>query len=164
MANETSMFSYIDATIEQLNGIKSSLDAQFLQLQGATQEYVDKVIVNEINPNINSLLAKIRASVISSGQAMYAQYQKLTQLIAPVAEANPTDLSKVIDFCLAVKDFLIAAYETLTNFLIELTQKLVELNLAIASLVAYVPPITGISFDKLNIQMEPIQLSDITGG
>lgn len=160
---DTSMFSYIDSTIEQLNAIKTSLDAQFLRLQGATQEAVDDIIVNEINPTINSLLAKIRAQVISSGQTMYSQYQKLTQTITPVVESNPTNLSSVINFCLAVKDFLVVAYETLSNFLVELTSKLVQLNLAIASIVAYTPPITGVNFDKLDIKMEPIQLSDITG-
>ena len=161
---QAALFSFIDSAIEQIKSVESFLDEKFLQLQGKTQEVVDEIIVNDINPTVNELLNDIRESIINSGKACYNSFVKLQQKIEPVASANPTNLTSVIDFCLAVKDFLVTAYESITQFITKLTLKLAELTSAISSIVAYRPPIVGINFDKLDIKMEPISLSDITGG
>lgn len=158
------MFSNIDDLITTLNSVKTYLDETCISLENKTQAEVDKIIVEKINPTINGLLADLRSGCISTLQSMYGAYTALAEKITPVAEANPTNLTSVIDFCLAVKDFLVAAYQSIVLFMTQLIAKLAELNTAITSLVNYTPPISGLDFSKLNIQMQSISLSDITGG
>lgn len=161
---ETSMFSSIDNAIIQLDNFKSFLDAKFVGLEKMTQAQIDDYIENTLNPELNAQLANIRANIISTLKSMYSGYLKLIEKIQPIADAEPTDLGKVIQFCNNVKSFITSMYSEVLLFMTQLTTKLAELTLAITSLVAYRPPISGINFDKLNISMEPITMADITGG
>ena len=158
------MFSTIDNSIVEINEIKSFLDAKFADLEKMAQEQIDEYIVNNINPEINSQLSELRANIISTLQSMYSGYLSLTEKIQPIVDTEPTNLSSVITFCTKVKDFITSMYSEVLLFMTELTLKLAELTTAITSLVNYTPPISGINFDKLDIQMDPITMADITGG
>ena len=165
MTNSTPcMLAQVDAAIEQINRIKSCLDEAFIGLENATQEQIDEIIEDKINPFINQKLANLRQSLVNSLQEQYKAFLAFSESLSPVNNASPTDLSSVIDFCLAVKDFLIGAYNTLMQFMTLLPQHLLSLTASINSIVSYTPPIQGLSFDKLDIQMEPITMEDITGG
>ena len=158
------MLAQVDAAIEQLQRVKSGLDDTFLGLQNATQEKIDEVIENEVNPYINAKLAALRASLLASLQEQYQAFLAFSETLAPINSASPTDLGSVIEFCNAVKDFIVGAYNTLMTFMTILPEHLTALTAAITDIVAYTPPIQGISFSKLDIQMEPITLADVTGG
>lgn len=158
------MLAQVDAAIEQLQRVKSGLDDTFLGLQNATQEKIDEVIENEVNPYINAKLAALRASLLASLQEQYQAFLAFSETLAPINSASPTDLGSVIEFCNAVKDFIVGAYNTLMTFMTILPEHLTALTGAITDIVAYTPPIQGISFAKLDIQMEPITLADVTGG
>lgn len=162
--SEPCMFSQIDAAIEQMENVKKYLDNSFSALQNATQERVDSIIENDINPEVNAKLAQIRSLLLKSLQEQYKTFQSFSELLEPINSSSPTDLSKVITFCLAVKDFLVGAYSALMQFMTKLTEHLVRLTAAISDMVSYTPHVQGISYDKLNIQMEPITISEITGG
>ena len=157
------MFAQIDAAIDEINNVKTYLDNAFDAMHDKTQEYVDEVIEEDINPFVNAKLAQIRSLLLKSLQQQYQAFQSLSSLLSPIDGASPTDLGSVIDFCLSVKDFLVGAYSTLMQFMSQLTLALAKLTAAITSIVNYTPPIQGISFSKLDIQMEPITLADITG-
>lgn len=157
------MFAQIDSAIDDINSVKTYLDNAFMAVQNKTQEYVDEVIEEDINPYVNAKLAKIRELLLKSLQQQYQAFQSLSQLLSPIESASPTDLGSVIEFCIAVKDFLVGAYSSLMQFMAQLTVALAKLTAAITSIVTYTPPIQGISFSKLDIQMEPITLADITG-
>lgn len=160
MAN---MFAQIDSAIDDINSVKTYLDNAFIAVQDKTQEYIDEVIEEDINPYVNAKLAKIRELLLKSLQQQYQAFQSLSSLLSPIESSSPTDLGKVIEFCMAVKDFLVGAYSSLMQFMTQLTISLARLTDAITGIVTYTPPIQGISFSKLNIQMEPIRISDITG-
>lgn len=160
MAN---MFAQIDSAIDDINSVKTYLDNAFMAVQNKTQEYVDEVIEEDINPYVNAKLAKIRELLLKSLQQQYQAFQSLSSLLSPIESSSPTDLGSVIEFCTAVKDFLVGAYSSLMQFMAQLTVALAKLTAAITSIVNYTPPIQGISFSKLDIQMEPITLADITG-
>ena len=160
MAN---MFAQIDSAIDDINSVKTYLDNAFMAVQNKTQEYVDEVIEEDINPYVNAKLAKIRELLLKSLQQQYQAFQSLSSLLSPIESSSPTDLGSVIEFCTAVKDFLVGAYSYLMQFMAQLTVALAKLTAAITSIVNYTPPIQGISFSKLDIQMEPITLADITG-
>lgn len=157
------MFAQIDSAIDDINSVKTYLDNAFMAVQNKTQEYVDEVIEEDINPYVNAKLAKIRELLLKSLQQQYQAFQSLSSLLSPIEGASPTDLGSVIEFCTAVKDFLVGAYSSLMQFMSQLTIALAKLTAAITSIVNYTPPIQGISFSKLDIQMEPITLADITG-
>lgn len=157
------MFAQIDSAIDDINSVKTYLDNAFMAVQNKTQEYVDEVIEEDINPYVNAKLAKIRELLLNSLQQQYQAFQSLSSSLSPIESASPTDLGSVIEFCTAVKDFLVGAYSSLMQFMSQLTVALAKLTAAIAGIVSYTPPIQGISFAKLDIQMEPITLADITG-
>lgn len=157
------MLAQVDAAIEQIDKVKQGLDNAFIGLQDATQEQLDRVIEEQINPYINAKLADLRQSLISSLQEQYKTFLAFSETLAPINNASPTDLSSVIEFCLAVKDFIIGAYNTLMQFMTLLPEHLTRLTASITSIAAYTPPVQGLNFDKLNIQMQPITMADITG-
>lgn len=163
-SNNPCMFAQIDSAIVQMENVKKYLDDAFSAIQDATQAKVDEIIVNDINPRVNAKLAEIRASLLKSLQAQYQSFLSFSELLSPISTASPTDLSKVIQFCKDVQKFLVGAYATLMTFMTQLTSHLTRLTGAISSMVSYTPPISGISLDKLDIQMESISISDITGG
>lgn len=158
------MLAQVDSAIEQINRIKSGLDEAFIGLENATQEQIDEIIEEKINPFINKKLADLRQSLVSSLQEQYKTFVAFSETLAPVNSASPTDLGSVIDFCNAVKDFIVGAYNTLMQFMTLLPQHLLSLTSSINSIVSYTPPVQGLNFDKLDIQMEPITMEDITGG
>ena len=161
--SEPCMFAQIDNVINQIDNVKKYLDNAFTALQNSTQERVDSIIEEDINPTVNAKLADMRATLLSSLQQQYQAFQAFSQSLEPISSGEPTNLSKVIEFCFAVKDFLVGAYSTLMQFMTQLTAHLVSLTAAIESISGYTPPIQGISFDKLDIHMEPITMADITG-
>ena len=50
------MLAQVDSAIEQINRIKSGLDEAFIGLENATQEQIDEIIEEKINPFINKNL------------------------------------------------------------------------------------------------------------
>lgn len=157
------MLSSIDNFIICLEGIKSSMDSIFARLENATQEEIDRVIVEEVNPTINKKLADMRSMLIKSLQSTYESATKLIDKLTPINDTSPTNLATVIQLVQSIKDFILGAYAIIMEFMTILPQHLIRLNDAIASLVAYSPPISGFDFSKLNIKMESITMEDITG-
>lgn len=158
------MLSQVDAAIVQIENVKKLLDDAFIGLEKATQDKIDEVIENDINPKVNAKLAEIRASLLATLQEQYAQFSSGTSALQPIYEATITNITNVIEFCKKVQAFICGAYATLLEFMGVLITHIARLTDAINSIVTYVPPIQGISFDKLDIQMQPITLADITGG
>ena len=162
------MLSQVDEAIEQMERFKTYLDNAFIALQNATQDKVDEIIVNDINPYINQKLADLRESLLSSMQEQYKAFKEFSESLNPIYASDPSSFSvqnfnALIDWCIAVKDFLTKAYNTLQQFLTLLPTHLARLTEAITDIVTYTPPSMGVSFDKLEIHMEPISMSDITG-
>ncbi len=163
------MLSQVDEAIEQMERFKTYLDNAFNALANASQEKVDEIIENDINPYINQKLADLRASLVSSMQEQYKAFKEFSESLKPIFESDPSSFSienfaALIEWCIAVKDFITKAYNTLQQFMILLPSHLARLSSAIADIVAYTPPSLGVSFDKLDIHMESISMSDITGG
>lgn len=157
------MFSQVDNAIEELSRVKKNLDECFITLGNMSQEAIDTYIEEKVNPTINKKLEELRESLLESLRQQYQAFKTCSESLDPINSASPTDLGSVISFCNAVKDFIIGAYDLLMTFMTLLPEHLVRLTSAIVELVTYTPPISGINFDKLDIQMEPIKLSDITG-
>lgn len=153
----------IDSAIQTINGLKTYLDNAFISLQNKTQEDIDRIIETEINTTINANLAKMRNSLLSCLQEQYKQFQDMSAGASSLNLELSADISKILAFCQAVKDWFIKAYSSLMTFIPLLTSHLIDLTNAITDIVAYTPPVTGISFSKLNIQCEPITMQDITG-
>lgn len=158
------MFAQIDSAIIQMQNTKKYLDDAFIALEGKAQEKIDEIIVKDINPTINAKLASIRSALLKSLQAQYQAFVALSAPLQTINDSDPSNLTKVIQFCKDVKDFLVGAFATLMTFMSELTTHLGRLTVAITDIVAYTPPISGISFSKLDIKMEEITMNDITGG
>lgn len=163
------MLSQVDEAIEQLERYKTYLDNAFNALAKASQEKVDEIIESDINPYINQKLADLRESLVSSMQEQYQAFKAFSASLKPIFNTDPTtfsidNFSALIEWCVAVKDFLVGAYNTLQQFMVLLPAHLERLSNAIADIVAYTPPSLGVSFDKLDIHMEPISMADITGG
>lgn len=158
------MFQQIDDAISEIESVKVYLDNAFQALENKTQEQIDKIIVEDINPYINSKLSKIRNKLLSSLQQQYAAFQSESSALEPISMAEiSANLEKLAKFCTAVKDFLVGAYTTLMEFTTQLTAHLVSLTAVITDICTYTPPISGISFSKLHIEVEPITMEDITG-
>ena len=155
----------IDTAIDGLEQFKAYLDTAFLNCQGQTQEWVDNYIETEINPYINQKLADWRKTLLSCLQDMYKKYTDCLEPAGSIMDFSiSADLTKIVEFLGLVKDFFTKAYSSLMQFLTLFPSHLARLTSAITEIVAYTPPISGISFSKLNIQCEPITMEDITGG
>lgn len=166
---ENCPFSAIDNFIILLEDTKTALDKTFESLQGMTQAQVDKIIIEEINPSVNAGLKKGRDNLLSSLQSMYSGMLKLKEKLTPIEQSDPTafslnNLTAIIDAVVAIKDFLLTAYDQFLLFTVKLTEHVSRLTAAINDLVSYTPNVQGISFDKLDISVEPISFDDITGG
>lgn len=158
------MLAQVDAAIEQIESVKKFLDDAFKGLEKATQEKIDEVIVNNINPMVNAKLAGIRATLLSSLQEQYAQFSDGTSTLQPIYEATISNITNVISFCKQIQAFICGAYTKLLEFTGLLITHIARLTTAITDIVSYTPPMPNINFDKLDIQMQPITLADITGG
>lgn len=160
------MFSSIDAFIETLESITNSWDEMFKALQdkALTQEQFDEYIRNTINPMINAKLDALRSSLLSALQSMYSQYEEILDAVKPIAEGNPTDLPSVIKTVKDIITWFKKAYKWLEEFMTLLPEHLSRLTSEINNVVSYSPPIHGYNLDALDIEMEPITMSDITGG
>ena len=166
--HENCPFAVIDSFILMLESTKKTLDDTFKGLEGMTQQEIDKIIVNEINPTINASLQSARDSLVDSLQKMYTGMLKLKEKLLPVEKSDPTafslsNLTAIIDAVMALKDLVLTMYDSILQFTVLLTQHIADLSLAISSLTAYRPPIKGINFDKLDIKCPSISMSDITG-
>lgn len=154
----------IDTAIDGLETFKEYLDTAFLNCQGKAQEWVDNYIETEVNPYINQKLADWRASLLNCLQDMYKQFTESQDPATSIMDFEiSANISKIVEFLGLVKDFITKAYSSLMGFLSLFPSHLARLTLAINEIVLYRPPISGISFSKLNIQCEPITMSDITG-
>lgn len=167
MENKECMLSCIDDFIETLQSVKVSLDQSFQYLNDKTQEEIDEIIVNKINPEINSKLSELRTTLIQSLKSMYNNILELSESLKPVVDSDPLafnldNLQAIIDAVMAIKNFLIKAYQSIINFMVLLSEHLVRLNNAISSVVSYSPQIS-FNIDKLDIKMDPITLDDIIG-
>lgn len=155
----------IDNAISQLTYIKQYMDDIFRNLDGSSQSTVDKKIEETINPLINKKLAEIRESTLISLQGTFKSFEVLQSIFEPLSSMNPTDLTKVIEFCQMVKKILLGSFEQLISIMTILPTHVANLSSAITEIISYSPPSPppGINYDKLNIEMEPITMGDITG-
>lgn len=156
--------SSIDSAIKSINNIKNYIDETVEYLKTKTQEEVDEYIINVVNPQINNMLSTMRQDLIDTIKKQYDCFtQKSSDINAIQQSSLSADLTKIFNFCVLVKDFLIKAYNDLIEFQTLLISHLSDLTSSITGLISYRPMISGINLDKLDIHCEPITLSDITG-
>ena len=155
----------IDTAIDSLQQFKDYLDTACLNCQGKAQEWVDNYIEQEVNPYINQKLQEWRQTLLASLQDMYSKYSECIEPATSISNFSiSADITKIVEFLGLLKDFVTKAYSSLMDFLGLFPSHLARLTTAVTSIVTYVPPISGVSFSKLNIQCEPITMDDITGG
>lgn len=154
----------IDTAIDGLETFKDYLDTAFLNCQDKTQEWIDNYIETEINPYINKKLEEWRETLLVCLQDMYKKYTDCLEPASSIMNFEiSADISKILELLGLIKDFITKAYSSLTDFMSLFPSHLARLTLAISGIVTYTPPISGISFSKLNIQCDPITMGDITG-
>ena len=169
MTEETKpcMLQSIDTLCDELDVYKAYLDGVFLGLKGKTQEEIDKIIVEEVNPYINKKLEEKRNALLESLQEQYKQHEDVQKPVKPISEFDiSANISSLVDFCKAVKDFIVGGYDSLMSFITLFPTHLTKLSDKSGELTNYTPPpeFSDIDYSKLNVQFEPITMDDITGG
>lgn len=163
----------IDKINEQLDGIIEYIDASTSVFQDIAtaagndaQEAINKA-ADDLSEKINSQLGQIRQKIID---IFSAQYAIATAKIAPIKsllDALPisADLGAVVNVLTSVVNILTAPYQPVIEFLTQVIPKVLELSSKLQTIASYQPSIDipNVEVPPLDISVEPITASDITG-
>lgn len=148
--------AYIDSKVEPIERLAKIY-------QKDAQRYIDDYVENKINKPINEKIEAQRQNVLKAVRATYKYFEKQTKALEPIAASDPTNLSKVIDFCMAVKDYFLETYDKLMALITMLPLHITKLTTEIDALVNYRPELPPGITVNLDIKVNPISLPDIMG-
>lgn len=173
----TDKFQSIDEFNKVLEGINKGTISYFSDLgdlsnqtQSEIQKKIDDMCIRYSN-DINSKLSSKREVLIQSLKQAYLYSNELINLLKPLIEIELTDLNSVIKALNLIIGFQKKPYETALQFVVYLTPKLLEVTANIDKLANIKNNIVlpdeaknmNISYDKLNINVQPITIDEITG-
>lgn len=161
----------IDKINEQLKGITSYLDEYCLAIQSEIDdagEQAQEILnekMDELGENLTEKLEPIREKIID---IFRKQYQKAMEKLSPIEPLLNISLS--IDTVVSVVENIIkiitAPYQPLIEFISQVIPKVLELSDNLQKVANYQPQIPlppNITMPPLNVDIEPITPSDITG-
>jgi hypothetical protein len=157
-------YACVDAFINWIDKLEDKLDKFFLSLAGHTQMYVDKACISMSN-KVSQTVNDHRNIIINVLHGMYITLTSRVALLAPIAEANPTDLGSVISTVKNIVGTFIAPYTNAVADLLIIPQKVILVADKMQELISYVPPTqVGIKFDKFKLNIQPITFSEVVSG
>lgn len=161
-------FKKIDDFNDVLSGLNTLILAslrELEQLDGIAQDKIDDYCIR-ISEKINAELSEKRSELVKGLKQAYLSSNEVINELEPLVESDITDLPSVINAVNKIIGFLSGPYKTAVEFLIILRPKLKILAANLNDLMDIKDkiPVVGIyNYDKLNIYIEPITISDITG-
>lgn len=172
----TNKFQNIDEFNKVLDGINEGVISYFSDLgdlsnqtESEIQSKIDDMCTRYSN-DINTKLSIKREVLVQSLKQAYTYSNELINLLKPLVEIELTDLNSVIKALNLIIGFQKKPYETALQFVVYLTPKLLELTANIDKLANIKNNIVlpdeaknmNISYDKLNIDIKPITIEEIT--
>lgn len=136
------------------------------KIESEIQKRVDIACV-KLNDTINPMLAKERELLVKVLKQGFLASNEIISTLQPIVQANPTDLGSVISLLNKIIAVFAKPYQTAVEFVTVLTPKIATLTKNINELnelkgkMPAIPDV-NINYDKLNIHMEPISITDIT--
>lgn len=169
-------FKEIDEAINILDNTEDLVIASLSDIGDVADASQDKVqakvddICERISNQTNDKLSQMRELIIANLKTAYLSSMEIIAILQPLVDMKITDLDSVILALTKIIAMYTQPYKIALEFVTVLTPKLTELSQKVLELATIKDKIKNpvgaenlkLSYDKLNITMEPISIEDIT--
>ena len=169
-------FKEIDEAINILDNTEDLVIASLSDIGDVADSSQDKVqakvddICERISNQTNDKLSQMRELIIANLKTAYLSSMEIIAILQPLVDMKITDLDSVILALTKIIAMYTQPYKIALEFVTVLTPKLTELSQKVLELATIKDKIKNpvgaenlkLSYDKLNITMEPISIEDIT--
>ncbi len=148
----------------QINRLKENTIEFKNKMDGKPQEYVD-IAVQKFSLYVSNGLNEVRDIVVNFARSHYCACSDIMEPLQPLVDflENIFDLGSVINAVKAIIEYLIGPYYKAIKAQADLVIAVAQLSAALISAVAViVDELSDISPGGVDIQIDPITLSEIT--
>lgn len=155
----------IEGVLEFADNMTESINHGLAVTNEVAQDYIDEKGV-ELGEKISEKGNEIRDKAV---EIFSAQYQSALEKLKPIEPLVNADVSldTVVDIVKSIIAVLIAPYQPIIDFTLEVIPKVLQLSDNILKLATYQPPLVlppGVTPPEIPINIKPITIKDITGG
>ena len=181
----------VKALIKKLKEYNARMDAFIERIENLDPVKIDVTWICQkceaFCRRINYMLALLRYEIIKGLNGMYQDAKKYVEIIAPIAEFNPTDILGCLGWVKDVIKFFLKPYMYIITFIQDFftyTPQLISESTQLVAKAAAVPALLTTKLqlvatssldgtkkdvvdafsESIKLKMEPITLGDITGG
>lgn len=162
----------LNKVLKNINEVATATLSDLGNIDNITQELAQKKvddICERLSAKINSQLIVKRADLINTLHEGYVASNEIVQLLEPLVNFN-LNIDTVVEAVQKIIDIIAGPYKVAIEYMTQLAPKLIELTNNINDLaslkdqIPQPPNIPVVNFDKLQISMPPITLSEVITG
>lgn len=155
----------IEGVIAFADNMTETINQCLERTNEVAQDYVDQKGA-ELGAKISEKGNEIRDKAVEIFSAQYQSALEKLKPIEPLVNANVTP-DNVVNIVKSIIAVVIAPYQPIIDFTVEVIPKILQLSNNIVALAAYRPAINlppGVTPPEIPIDIKPITIQDITGG